>query len=292
VCTASETENPDLFWAVRGAGSNFGVVTALTFRLHPVGPLVAITAPFYALEDAERVLAAWRDVAASAPDELSFNALFWSVPAVEGFPLELHGRAVLILVSVYAGDAGEGERVLQPLRELATPLLDLSGTMPYATLQGAFDPFFPKGWLYYWKSRYLDRLDAETIAAIIGYAADRPSPETLIALWHLQGGAASRVEATTTAFGSRDASYLLSFDTTWINPADSERSIAWTRSAWADMRRFGSGGLYLNFAGFGEEKEDLVRAGYGANYERLVELKTKYDPGNLFRMNQNIRPRA
>jgi FAD/FMN-containing dehydrogenase len=292
VCTASETENPDLFWAVRGAGSNFGVVTALTFRLHPVGPLVAMTAPFYALEDAERVLAAWRDVAASAPDELGFNALFWSVPAVEGFPLELHGRAVLILVSVYAGDAGEGERVLQPLRELATPLLDLSGTMPYAALQGAFDPFFPKGWLYYWKSRYLDRLDAETIAAIIGYAADRPSPETLIALWHLQGGAASRVEATTTAFGSRDASYLLSFDTTWINPADSERSIAWTRSAWADMRRFGSGGLYLNFAGFGEEKEDLVRAGYGANYERLVELKTKYDPGNLFRMNQNIRPRA
>jgi FAD/FMN-containing dehydrogenase len=292
VCTASETENPDLFWAVRGAGSNFGVVTALTFRLHPVGPLVAMTAPFYALEDAERVLAAWRDVAASAPDELSFNALFWSVPAVEGFPLELHGRAVLILVSVYAGDAGEGERVLQPLRKLATPLLDLSGTMPYAALQGAFDPFFPKGWLYYWKSRYLDRLDAETIAAIIGYAADRPSPETLIALWHLQGGAASRVEATTTAFGSRDASYLLSFDTTWINPADSERSIAWTRSAWADMRRFGSGGLYLNFAGFGEEKEDLVRAGYGANYERLVELKTKYDPGNLFRMNQNIRPRA
>jgi FAD/FMN-containing dehydrogenase len=292
VCTASETENPDLFWAVRGAGSNFGVVTALTFRLHPVGPLVAMTAPFYALEDAERVFAAWRDVAASAPDELSFNALFWSVPAVEGFPLELHGRAVLILVSVYAGDAGEGERVLQPLRKLATPLLDLSGTMPYAALQGAFDPFFPKGWLYYWKSRYLDRLDAETIAAIIGYAADRPSPETLIALWHLQGGAASRVEATTTAFGSRDASYLLSFDTTWINPADSERSIAWTRSAWADMRRFGSGGLYLNFAGFGEEKEDLVRAGYGANYERLVELKTKYDPGNLFRMNQNIRPRA
>jgi FAD/FMN-containing dehydrogenase len=292
VCTASETENPDLFWAVRGAGSNFGVVTALTFRLHPVGPLVAMTAPFYALEDAERVLAAWRDVAASAPDELGFNALFWSVPAVEGFPLELHGRAVLILVSVYAGDAGEGERVLQPLRKLATPLLDLSGTMPYAALQGAFDPFFPKGWLYYWKSRYLDRLDAETIAAIIGYAADRPSPETLIALWHLQGGAASRVEATTTAFGSRDASYLLSFDTTWINPADSERSIAWTRSAWADMRRFGSGGLYLNFAGFGEEKEDLVRAGYGANYERLVELKTKYDPGNLFRMNQNIRPRA
>jgi FAD/FMN-containing dehydrogenase len=289
---ASQTEHPDLFWAVRGAGSNFGVVTALTFRLHSVGPLVAMTAPFYTLEDAERVLPAWRDLAASAPDEIGFNALFWSVPAVEGFPPELYGRAVLILVSVYAGDATEGERVLQPLRELATPLLDLSETMPYAALQGAFDPFFPEGWLYYWKSRYVNRLDAETIDAIIGYAAARPSPETLIALWHLEGGAASRVETTATAFGSRDASYLLSFDTTWTDPADSERNIAWTRAAWADMRRFGSGGVYLNFAGFGEEKEALVRAGYGANYERLVDLKTQYDPGNLFRMNQNIRPRA
>ena len=113
-----------------------------------------------------------------------------------------------------------------------------------------------------------------------------------MALWHLGGGAASRVAAEATAFGSRTAPYLLSFDTTWTDPADTERNIAWTRSAWADMRRFGSGGLYLNFAGFGEEKEALVRAGYGANYERLVDLKTKYDPSNLFRMNQNIRPRA
>jgi FAD/FMN-containing dehydrogenase len=199
---------------------------------------------------------------------------------------------VLIPATVFSGDAAEGERVLQPIRDLATPLLDLSGTMPYATLQGAFDPFFPRGWLYYWKSLYLDRLDGETMNAIIGYAADRPSPDALMGLWHLGGGAASRVAAEATAFGSREAPYLLSFDTTWTNPADTERCIAWTRSAWADMRRFGQGGLYLNFAGFGEEKEALVRAGYGANYERLVDLKTEFDPTNLFRMNQNIRPRA
>jgi FAD/FMN-containing dehydrogenase len=290
VRTASETEHPDLFWAVRGAGSNFGVVTAFTFRLHPVGPRVAAAAPFYALEDAERVLPAWRDFMAAAPEEVSSSALFWGIPAVEAFPPELHGRAVHILVAAYAGDAAEGERVLQPLRELATPLLDLSGTMPYATLQGAFDPFFPKGWLYYWKSLYLDRLDDEAIAAIIGYAADRPSSDALMALWHLGGGAAGRVAADATAFGSRGAPYLLSFDTTWTNPADTERNIAWTRSAWSDMRRFGSGGLYLNFAGFGEEKESLVRASYGANYERLAALKAQYDPTNLFRMNQNIPP--
>jgi FAD/FMN-containing dehydrogenase len=291
VRTASETENVDLFWAVRGAGSNFGVVTAFTFRLHRVGPIVALAAPFYALEDAPDVLPAWHDFMATAPDDVSSNALFWSIPAVEAFPPELHGRAVQIRVAVFAGDAAEGERVLQPLRQLAMPLLDLSGTMPYATLQAAFDPFFPQGWLYYWKSLSLDRLDDEAITAIIGYAIERPSSDTLMALWHLQGGAASQVDAATTAFGSRVAPFLLSFDTTWTDSADTERNIAWTRAAWADMRRFGSGGLYLNFAGFGEEKEALVRASYGANYERLVALKTTYDPTNLFRMNQNIAPK-
>jgi FAD/FMN-containing dehydrogenase len=291
VRTASATENEDLFWAVRGAGSNFGVVTAFTFRLHPLGPMVVLAAPFYALEDAAHILPAWREFMAAAPDEVSSNALFWGVPAVEAFPAELHQRPVVILAATYMGGAEEGGRVLQPLRELASPLLDLSGPMPYATLQGAFDPFFPKGWLYYWKSLYLNDLDGPTMEAVVRHATDRPTPNSLMALWHLGGGAASRVGAEATAFGSRSAPYLLSFDTTWTDSADSERCIGWTRSAWADMRRFGPGGLYLNFAGFGEEKEALVRAAYGTNYERLAQIKAKYDPTNLFRMNQNIRPR-
>jgi FAD/FMN-containing dehydrogenase len=195
-------------------------------------------------------------------------------------------------VATYAGPAEEGERALRPLRELATPLLDLSATMPYAVLQTAFDPFFPKGRLYYWKSLYLNDFAGETMAATIQLARDRPTPMSLMALWHLAGGAASRVEAGATAFGRRTAPYLLSLDTTWDDPADTERCVAWTRNAWADMHRFSDGGLYLNFAGFGEEKEALVRAGYGANYDRLAALKGKYDPGNLFRMNQNIRPSA
>jgi FAD/FMN-containing dehydrogenase len=244
------------------------------------------------LDDAERVLPAWRNFMAAASDEVSFNALFWGIPAVEAFPADLHGRAVLILAAVYAGPAEEGEAVLRPLRDLATPLLDLSATMPYTVLQSAFDAFFPAGRLYYWKSVYLNDFDGETMAATIRYARDRPTPMSLMGLWHLGGGAASRVGAEATAFGRRDVPYLLSFDTTWTDHADDERCIGWTRAAWADMRRLGPGGLYLNFAGFGEEKEDLVRAGYGANYDRLVELKSRYDPGNLFRMNQNIRPRA
>jgi FAD/FMN-containing dehydrogenase len=287
---ANAEENPDLYWAVRGAGSNFGVVTSFEFDLHSVGPMVAMAATMYALEDAAGVLSAWRDFAESAPDEVSSSALFWGIPAAEAFPAELHGKAVVGIAAMYAGDAPEGERLLQPLRELATPVLDLSSQMPYAVMQTAFDPFFPKGWLYYWKSRYLDRLDADTIQAIVNYAADRPSPMSLMALWHLGGGAASRVPADATAFGTRDAPYLISFDTTWTDPADTDQNIAWTRAAWADMERYGSGGLYLNFGGFGEEKEALVRAGYGANYDRLAALKATYDPDNLFHMNQNIIP--
>ncbi|HKG26532.1 MAG TPA: FAD-binding oxidoreductase, partial [Thermomicrobiales bacterium] len=289
VRTASATENPDLFWAIRGAGSNFGVVTSFEFRLHPVGPMVSLAAPAYALEDAARVVPAWRDFMQAAPDEIAANALFWSIPASDHFPPELHGKPVFIPAAVHCGPAEEGERALMPLREFATPVLDLSASMPYAMLQAGFDWAFPKGWLYYWKSHYLDGLSDDVIDAIIGCAFDRPSPQALVALWHL-GGAASRVGASETAFGRRDAPYLLSFDTTWIDPNDTERCIDWTRKSWADLQRFGSGGLYLNFAGFGEEKDALVRAGYGANYDRLVELKNRYDPTNLFRMNQNIRP--
>jgi len=246
----------------------------------------------YSLEDAARVLPAWRDFAESAPDEVSSSALFWGIPAAEAFPADIHGKAVVIIAAMYAGDPAEGEPMLQPLRELAEPVLDLSGQMPYAVMQSAFDPFFPKGWLYYWKSRYLDRLDAETIQAITHYASTRPSPMSLLALWHVGGGAASRVPADATAFGRRDAPYLVSFDTTWIDPADTDQNIAWTRAAWADMERYGPGSLYLNFAGFGEEKEALVRAGYGANYDRLATIKATWDPGNLFHMNQNIKPAA
>jgi FAD/FMN-containing dehydrogenase len=289
VRVASANENPELFWAIRGAGSNFGVVTSFEFRLHPVGPMVALAAPAYALEDAERVIPAWRDFMAKAPDEIAVNALFWSIPASEHFPPELHGKPVFIPAAVHCGPVEEGERALMPLRELATPVLDLSATMPYAVLQTGFDWAFPKGWYYYWKSLYLDGLGDDVIAAILDLARDRPSPQALVALWQL-GGAPSRVGATDTAFGRRDAPFLLSFDTTWSDEALSEQCVAWTRKAWADMQRFNSGGLYLNFAGFGEEKEDLVRAGYGANYDRLVELKNRYDPTNLFRMNQNIKP--
>jgi FAD/FMN-containing dehydrogenase len=289
VRTASQTDNADLFWAVRGAGSNFGVVTWFEFALHPVGPEIAMVVPIFALEDAPVVLRKYRAIAATLPDEMGPQVLFWSVPAIDDFPPDLHGRPIVVVQVVYAGDPDEGQRLMQPVLDWATPLLDLSARLPYADSQSAFDAFLPAGWRYYWKSHLLNELSDAAIDAIVHVAADRPSPLGIVNLWQL-GGAIGRVAPDATAYGRRDAGYLLSFDTTWVDAIETDRCVSWTRQTWSAMQRFGQGGIYLNFAGLGEEKEALVRAGYGVNYDRLVDLKTIYDPGNLFRMNQNIKP--
>ncbi len=283
---ASAEENADLFWAVRGAGSNFGVVTSFEFQLHPVGPTVMLCGALYALEDAPAVLRRWRDFMATSPDELSTTAVFLTIP--EGFPAELVGRASVAISGIYVGPVEEGERITRPLRELATPLLDMSGPMPYTTVQGAFDFFYPSGLMQYWKSTYADELSDGLIDALCGLAAGRPSPRTGVGIW-AHTGAMARVGAAETAFGRRPP-FMLSFESGWIDPADNETNIAWTREAWGSMQRFAAGGAYLNFPGFGEEKEALVRAAYGANYPRLQALKAQYDPTNLFRMNSNIIP--
>ena len=290
--TASETENPDLFWAVRGGGGNFGVVTSFEYELYPVGPTVTLCAPFYPLTDgAGDIMRRWRDFMAEAPEDISSSCLFWSIPAHPSFPEELQGTPVVITAAVHSGALEDGERLMQPLRGLGEPVLDLSGPIPYNGVQTAFDPLFVKGErLNYWKSLYLDRLDDEAIRRIVARAQDRPNPWALIAFWHL-GGAMSRVEPAATALGVRDAAYLYSLDTSWTDHADDARAIAWTREAWAEMQDYSRGGTYLNFPGQGEEGEKLMRASYGnANYERLVEIKTKYDPANMFRLNQNIVP--
>ena len=290
--TASDTENTDLFWAVRGGGGNFGVVTSFEFSLHPVGPLVMLAVAMYPAEKATAFAPRWREFMATAADEVSSQMAFWSIPDIEAFPENARGKPVVIFLAVYAGPVEEGQQILQPLREFGTPLVDLSGPTPFTSVQSAFDPFFPKGERqYYWKSLYLDSLSDDAIAAIAARAIDRPSPMTLVNVWSM-GGAMSRVPAEETAFGDRSAAFLLEISSTWADPQDSGRNIGWTRDFWADMKRFSSGGVYLNFPGLGEEGEDLVRAAYGANYERLVALKNKYDPQNLFRLNQNIKPRV
>ena len=290
--TASENENADLFWGIRGGGGNFGVVTSFEFQLHPVGPMVTLCAPWYPVELAATLLPAWQEFMKTAPEELSSNALFWTVPPSPHFPVETHGKRVIILVAVYVGTVEDGERITRPLRELAAPIIDLSGPIPWTGVQSAFDPFFPKKvQLYYFKSRYLNNLDKEILDVIIPLASNPPQPMILVAIWHY-GGAMARRGRDETAFTGRDAPFLLSVDAVWNDPQDTSNVIAYSRNFLDATDSHSTGGLYVNFAGLGEEGEALVKSAYGANYEKLVALKNKYDPTNLFRLNQNIRPTA
>jgi FAD/FMN-containing dehydrogenase len=287
---ASETENADLFWAIRGGGGNFGVVTSFEYRLHSVGPQVMLAAPWYPAEQAKEVLSAWRDYMETAPEELSSIADFWTVPHSPDFPEAYHGKRVIILPSVYCGDVEQGKKVVQPLREFGTPIIDLSQPINFTEVQQMFDPFFPTGALnYYFKSRYLDGLSDETIDALIPHAVNPPAPMVLIAIWHY-GGAMRRVAAADTPFGNRNAPFLLSVDAIWDNKDDNEKVIGYSRQFLAEMEPYSPGGLYVNFAGLGEEGEQLAREAYGENYNRLVELKNQYDPTNLFSINLNIKP--
>jgi FAD/FMN-containing dehydrogenase len=251
--------------------------------------MVMVGAVFYPLDEITELLPAWRDYVASAPDELSSIALCWSVPPHEPFPPEHHGKPVLVLAGAYAGSMEDADPAVQPLRELSQPLIDLSGPWPWLGLQSGFDALFPKGGLYYWKSRALADLSEAAIADIADFAARRPSPLTDIVVRH-HGGAMSRVGESETAYGGRDTDFVVSGEASWDDPARTDDAIAWGRELWDAMGRHSTGGLYLNFPGFGEEKEALVKAGYGANYERLAALKAQYDPSNLFRMNLNITP--
>jgi FAD/FMN-containing dehydrogenase len=293
VHVASATENPDLFWAVRGGGGNFGVVTSFEYQAYPLGPMVTLCAPFYPFDMSKQVIRAFRDFVKTAPEDFGAALLFWSVPANPYFPAEHHGKPTVIPVLVYSGDVADGERLTQPLRTLGAPLCDLSGPIPWTALQGMFDPFVPKRDLhYYWKNAYLNRDDDEVLDYLVDVAATLPSKYTYLVFQAL-GGAMGRVGAADTAFGPRDMAYMFEFDSMWSDPADADKNIAWTRQHWADLQRYSTGGLYLNFPGFGEEGEKLVRAGVGdANYDRLAKIKAKYDPNNLFRLNQNIKPAA
>ena len=287
--TASESDRPDLFWALRGGGGNFGVVTSFEFRAHPVGPMVAFAGPGYPLESAEQVMTAVRDFAADAPDEVNVATTWWSIPPVQAFPEALHGRAVIVVGGVYAGDPERGAQILQPLREIEEPLLDLSGTLPWIALQQMFDPFFPAGELqYYWKSLYLSGLPDDAVRTIAEHVAARPSSMSMASIWAL-GGALARVDASATATGSRDAPYLLEILANWSDPSDSDANVRWAQGLFDAMEPYGTGKTNVNFPGHGDDRA-FGRAAFGEHLPRLGEIKRRYDPSNLFRLNQNIDP--
>jgi FAD/FMN-containing dehydrogenase len=276
--TANASENPDLFWGVRGGGGNFGVVTSLEYRLHEVGPVLG-GAVFYPLTKTREVVRFFREFAHSCPDELVIQATPLTTP---------DGVTVFAIVGCYCGSLSEGEKVLKPLRNIGPPVADLFGTMSYLQMQTMLDPFFPPGRLTYVKSNFLRALSDEALETIAEYAGKSPSPYSFgpfLEHWH---GAATRVSPTDTAFPHRQYSYNFFVWSNWENPSESEKNIQWTRACWEAMRPFLAAGSYGNYVS--DEGDAFARAAYGPNYDRLVALKNKYDPTNFFRMNHNIKP--
>jgi FAD/FMN-containing dehydrogenase len=275
---ASATRNKELFWALRGGGGNFGVVTSFEFQLHPVGTILGGMV-VHPREKAVEVLRFYRGFVESAPEELTAYAVLMTTP--DGVP-------AIAVAACYCGELAEGERVLQPLKAFGTPMLDAIQPMPFPQMQRLLDDAFPSGSHNYWKSAFLPKLTDEAIAAIVDYANRAASPLTGIAVEYY-GGAASRVGVADTAFAHRAAEYDIGVLTQWTDPAESDQHIAWTRSLAAALEPFASGAHLLNFLGEDEDRK-TIQAAFGANYERLQAVKKKYDPKNFFRVNQNIEP--
>ncbi len=289
---ASAEENADLLWALKGGGGNFGVVVRFEFALHPIGPEVMFAAPIYAVEDGPGPIRAWRDFLAKHSDVVGSLCEF-SVAGGEDFPEEHWGKPVYTLACVYNGDASEGEALLQPLRELGTMVTDFSGRMNYCDVQQLFDTLMPAGqFRCYWKACYLTELSDDMIDLAMKNAIAAPSDSSLSSLWNF-GGATAAVPTDATSFGDRSMGWMYSLDGVWSDPAEDEANITWARNGWDSAKQYGHHGrAYLNFPGHGEDGDALTRASFGTNYQRLVEVKTKYDPDNRFRFNQNIQPEA
>jgi FAD binding domain/Berberine and berberine like len=280
--TASATEHADLFWGVRGGGGNFGVVTSLEYQLHPVGPVLAgfVVYPF---EKAREVLMFYREFTKTAPDELASGAVLLTMP---------DGIAVAAIPVCYSGPIAEGERILKPLRAFGPPLVDQIGPIPYTAAQKLIDGFYPPGLQQYWKSSFLKEISDATIDTMVAYCAHRPSPLCHVVLEHTLGGAVSRVDREATAFNHRDVQYSFLSLGVCTDPAEAGKCVRWARECWEAMQPFATGGVYVNYLGReADEGADRIKAAYGAEkYRRLVALKNTYDPTNLFRLNQNIKP--
>ena len=287
---ASDDENPDLFWAIRGGGGNFGVVVDFTFRARKVGPEVALAAVFHDAASGAELMPQWRDLALRAGDEVTTRALYWSMPASDALPPPVQGKDVLILAALYAGDKQEGQGIIDEFRNLGTPLFDLTDYIPtYRAFQAGFDALVTN--LHsYWKSMYLDELNDEALAFIHERAMARPDPSVLIHV-PIMGGATAAVAADETAFGDRSAPFMLSIDGGTYDPAKFDEVRDWVHATIEAARSLeGAGGAYLGFSGDEATDERVLQQQFGGNLERLRAIKKQYDPDNLFRTNNNIKP--
>jgi FAD/FMN-containing dehydrogenase len=288
--TANGTQNEDLFWGLRGGGGNFGVVTRFVFRAHPVstvygGPI------FWDQSQAREIMRWYRDFLPKAPPELGIFLGLKTVPSIDPFPRDLWGRRICALISCYAGTQEEGEAAMRPVRtELPAPILNWMSQMPFPALQGLFDPLLPKGYQWYWKGDFVRELTDAAIEEHLRHAAKTPSELSLMHLYPIDK-AVHAVGAGETPWGARDATWSMVIAAIDPDPAKAGALKSWAKAYWEGMHSHNLGGGYVNFMS-DDEGEDRVKASYGVNFERLVAVKRKYDPENLFRVNQNISPSA
>ncbi|MDB5887078.1 MAG: linked oxidase domain protein [Polaromonas sp.] len=287
VVLASATEQPDLFWALRGGSGNFGVVTRFDFQLHPVGPNVLAGLIVYPFSEARSVLQQYRDFMATAPDDLSVWTVMRKAPPLPFLPQTVHGQEVIVLALLYAGNPDEGQALIEPLRHFATPAGTHVGVMPYVDWQQAFDPLLTPGARNYWKSHNFSQLPDGLFDAVIEYIGTLPSPQCEIFFGAI-GGATLGPAPDSAAYAHRDAHFVMNVHGRWDDPADDARCMRWARDFFQASAPFASSGVYVNF--LTADEGDRVKAAYGQNYERLAQVKRKYDPGNLFSTNQNILP--
>jgi len=288
IVTANASKNEDLFWAIRGGGGNFGVVTSFEFRVHPVGTVLAGVV-IHPAETASGVLRRWRDFEKTSPNELTQGALLFHFPNDPSGPPELRAKPVIGVGGVYAGSLKEGERVLAPLRSYGPPAADLFEAMPYNQAQRMADFLWPPGLHGYWKSSYMESLSDDAISIVVDYFSHVPSRNTVVVLEYNGNGAMSAVPDAATAFGHRKWPFNFLVTSAWSNPSDTDKNIAWTRNFFDAMRPHLANASYVNY--IGDEGIDGLKRSYGAEkFARLAAVKSKYDPANIFRMNQNIAP--
>ena len=286
---ASSDQNQDLFWAIRGGGGNFGVVTSFLFKAHPV-QMVCAGPMLWSLDDAADVMKWYRDFIVDAPEEMNGFFAFLTVPPGPPFPEALHFKKMCGIVWCYTGSLEQANAILQPLRNFRKPAFEFFAPMPFPTLQGMFDGLYPKGLQWYWKADFVNELSDEAIALHIQHASVLPSLHSTMHLYPING-AAHRVRNNETPWSHRDSTWSEVIVGVDPDPANADHITAWARNYWQALHPYGAGGAYVNFM-MEDEGEDRIRATYGENYDRLSEIKAKYDPDNFFRINQNIRPQV
>ncbi|MFZ1415865.1 MAG: FAD-binding oxidoreductase [Defluviicoccus sp.] len=286
---ASEDENADLFWGLRGGGGNLGVVTSFTFRLHPVGPEVLAGLIVYPFDQAGDVLRAYRSFVANAPDALTVWTVLRKAPPLPFLPADVHGKEVVVFPLLYVGGMADGQRTIEPMRHFGTPVGEHIGSQPYTAWQSAFDPLLTPGARNYWKSHDFSELSDPAIDLIVQYAGTLPTPGCEIFVANL-GGAAGRVASDAMAYPHRNAKFGLNVHTRWDDADQDDKCISWARQFFEATAPHATGGVYVNF--MTADEQERVRAAYGSNYNRLASLKAKYDPSNLFQVNLNVRPAA